>query len=417
MSTFEMSAAPVALSRAASIPPSCLHDVFRSAQAWELVHRRAPIRLHVGEPAFGPPVEAIEALAAAAREGRSAYTSAEGMAELREALAAKLASENGHDTGPDRVFVAPGSCQGLAALMQSMAEPGDEILLPEIHWPIHLQQALLAGLRPRFYPLDRDFRPDPDSLADAGGERTRLILVNSPANPAGVVLDEPFLRAVLHIARRRGWRIISDEAYEHFVFEGEHVSMASLERDVPERERLVHSAFSFSKSYAMTGYRLGYIAVPDARAASALRVVQEASIVAPPTPVQYAALAALGVPQAALRNRESVRANRDRSLPSLVAAGLLGRVPPGGWYALLDLASVGLDADVFAAGLLAEHGTAVAPGRGFALRPTVDARCRVTGIEASPRSHGLLRIAFCGDGDLLATGVERLLAAASGGRA
>ncbi|MET7297348.1 pyridoxal phosphate-dependent aminotransferase [Embleya sp. NPDC005575] len=417
MSTFEVSAAPVALSRAASIPPSCLHDVFRSAQAWELVHRRAPIRLHVGEPAFGPPIEAVEALGAAAREGRAAYTSAEGMTELREALAAKLASENGHATRPDRVFVAPGSCQGLAALMQSMAEPGDEILLPEIHWPIHLQQALLAGLRPRFYPLDRDFRPDPDSLAAAGGERTRLILVNSPANPAGVVLDEPFLRAVLHIARRRGWRIISDEAYEHFVFEGEHVSMASLERDVPERERLVHSAFSFSKSYAMTGYRLGYIAVPDARAASALRVVQEASIVAPPTPVQYAALAALGVPQAALRNREAVRANRDRSLPSLVAAGLLGRVPPGGWYALLDLASVGLDADVFAAELLAEHGTAVAPGRGFALRPTVDAQCRVTAIEPSPRSHGLLRIAFCGDGDLLAAGVERLLAAACGGRA
>ncbi|MFF7243007.1 pyridoxal phosphate-dependent aminotransferase [Embleya sp. NPDC008237] len=417
MSTFEMSAAHPAVSRAASIPPSCLHDVFRSAQAWELVHRRAPIRLHVGEPAFGPPIEAIEALGAAAREGRAAYTSAEGMIELREALAAKLASENGHDTGPDRVFVAPGSCQGLAALMQSMAEPGAEILLPEIHWPIHLQQALLAGLRPRFYPLDRDFRPDPDSLADAGSEHTRLILVNTPANPAGVVLDEPFLRDVLHIARRRGWRIISDEAYEHFVFEGEHVSMASLERDVPERERLVHSAFSFSKSYAMTGYRLGYIAVPHAEAASALRVVQEASIVAPPTPVQYAALAALGVPQAAARNRETVRANRDRALPGLVAAGLLGRVPPGGWYALLDVASVGLDAEVFAAELLAEHGTAVAPGRGFALRPTVDAQCRVTDIGHSPRSHGLLRIAFCGDGDLLAAGVERVLAAARGGRA
>ncbi|MYW03139.1 pyridoxal phosphate-dependent aminotransferase [Streptomyces sp. SID3343] len=417
MSTFEVSAAHPAVSRAASIPPSCLHDVFRSAEAWERANHRAAIRLHVGEPAFGPPAEAIEALGAAAREGRAAYTSAEGMVELREALAGKLATENGHDTRPDRVFVSPGSCQGLAALMQSVANPGDEILLPEIHWPIHLQQALLAGLRPRFYPLDRDFRPDLDSLAEAGGEDTRLILVNTPSNPAGVVLDEPFLRAVLDIARRRRWRIVSDEAYEHFVFEGEHVSMASLERDVPEEERLVHSAFSFSKSYAMTGYRLGYIAVPNRSAADALRVVQEASIVSPPTPVQHAGLAALGVPGAAARNRDAVRANRDRALPSLVAAGLLGRVPPGGWYALLDLASTGLDADVFAAELLAEHGTAVAPGRGFALRPIIDANCRVTGLGQSPRSHGLLRIAFCGDGDLLAAGVERLLAAAHGGRA
>ncbi|MFE5328107.1 pyridoxal phosphate-dependent aminotransferase [Embleya sp. NPDC056575] len=416
MSTFETSAAPLAVSRAASIPPSCLHDVFRSAEVWERTHRRAAIRLHVGEPAFAPPSEAVEALGAAARDGRAAYTSAEGMIELREALAAKLATENGHHTAPDRVFVSPGSCQGLAALMQSMADPGDEILLPEIHWPIHLQQALLAGLRPRFYPLDRDFRPDVDSLADAGGADTRLILLNTPSNPAGVVLDEPFLRAVLDLARRRRWRIISDEAYEHFVFEGTHVSMAALERDVPERERLVHSAFSFSKSYAMTGYRLGYIAVPNERAASALRVVQEASIVAPPTPVQYAGLAALGAPGAAARNRETVRANRDLALPDLVAAGLLGRVPPGGWYALLDLASVGLDADVFAAELLAEHGTAVAPGRGFALRPILDAQCRVTGLGQSPRSHGLLRIAFCGDGELLRAGVERLLTTASGGR-
>ncbi|GGO94249.1 pyridoxal phosphate-dependent aminotransferase [Wenjunlia tyrosinilytica] len=417
-STLEVGGArpPASVSRAGSIPPSCLHDAFRSAQAWELANGRPSIRLHVGEPAFAPPPAAVEALGAAAREGRTAYTSAEGMDPLREALAEKLERENGHRTRYDRIFITPGSCQGLAALMQSVANPGDEILLPRIHWPIHLQQALLAGLRPRFYRLDADFRPDLEALEDAGSERTRMILVNTPSNPTGAVLERPFLEAVLDVARRRGWQVLSDEAYEHFVFEGEHVSMASLERDVPEEERLVYSTYSFSKSYAMTGYRLGYVAVPNAAAGDALRVVQEASIVSPPTPVQYAALAALSDPDATARNHEAVRACRDRSLPRLVEAGLLRRVPEGGWYALLDLAPTGLDAEEFSARLLAEHGTAIAPARGFALRPELDADGRVVAVTEDPRLSTLVRVAFCGDGDQLETGVDRLVALATGGR-
>lgn len=416
MTTLEVSGASPAAPRAASIPPSCLHDAFRATAEWERVNQRRALRLHVGEPGFGPPRAAVEALGDAAREGRTSYTSAEGLDELRVALAAKLNRENGHRTSHERIFVSPGSAQGLTALMLSLASPGDEILLPEIHWPNHLQQALIAGFRPRFYALDDAFRADPAAVADAASERTRVVLYNTPSNPTGAVLDRDRQAQLLEVARAHGWQVISDEAYEHFVYDGTHHSMAALEAHLPEEERIVHSAFTFSKSYAMTGYRMGYIAVPHARAGSALCVVQEGSIVSPPTPVQAAALAALADEGAPARNHAAVRANRDSALPALVEAGALRGLPSGGWYALLDLRAFGVGAEEFTARLLADHGTAVALGRGFCLRPELDAAARVVGVGESPAARHLVRIAFCGDGEQLAVGVERLLSAVRGPR-
>jgi aspartate aminotransferase len=401
-------------SPAGSIPPSCLHEVFRAAEDRERVTGKQIIKLHVGEPWFDPPPEAVEAFVAAVRDGRTGYTSAEGLLELREAIAAKLISQNGLRTAPDRIIVTPGSCQGLAALMQSLAVPGDELLLPELHWPIHLQQCLLAGLRPVFYPLDDQFRPDLARLAGLASARTRAIIVNSPANPTGSVLPRAHLTAVLETARSNGWFVISDEAYEHFVFDGEHVSLASLERDLPERERIVFSTFSFSKSFAMTGYRLGYVVAPTAATAQALRVVQEASIICPQSPAQYAGIAALGVEPAGRGNGDLVRANRDRSLPRLHAAGLLPVLPAGGWYAMLDVARTGLDAARFAAELLQAHNVAVASGSGFALRPTLDGEGRVTAVTSASSADTLVRLAFCGDPEELDLGVHALVEFAVG---
>lgn len=403
-------------SPAGSIPPSCLHEVFRTAEARERSTGWPVTKLHVGEPYFSPPRVAVEALVAAARDGHTAYTSAEGMLALREGLAGKLAEVNGHRTTPDRIFVTPGSCQGLAALFQSMRHPGDELLLPELHWPIHLQQCLLAGFRPVFYPLDDQYRPDLDRLAAVASPRTRAILVNTPANPTGAVMEPDQLKAVLELAHHHGWQVISDEAYEHFSYDTEHVSLGSLERDVPERDRRVYSTFSFSKSYAMTGYRLGYVVTPNERAARALRVVQEASIVGPSTPVQHAGLAALGSPSAGRDNGELVRANRDRALPALRAAGLLADLPAGGWYAMLDVSRTGLDAEEFAARLLATHHVSVAPGSGFALRPELDPAGRVRSAGTSPEADRLVRLAFCGDPYQLDVGIRGLVDFAAGAR-
>lgn len=394
---------------ASTIPSSDLHRVFRDALDRERDRGTPVTKLHVGEPYFVPPPEVAQALAQAVRDGRTTYTDVEGLLELREQLVAKLDRENGVDTDVSRVFVTPGSSQGLAALMQALAEPGAEILLPELHWPIHLQQALLAGLRPVFYPLGPDYRPDPEAVLAVATPNTRVLLINSPANPSGAVLDTERLRALLDLARGQGWQVISDEAYEHFVYDGEHVSTASLERQVPATERIVHSTYTFSKSLAMTGYRLGYLTTANERAARAVRIVQEANLIAMSTPVQYAGLAALRQQDQVRQNRAMVLANRDAVLPALREAGLLATPPAGGWYALLDVASTGLTAEEFTARLLDATNVAVVPGTGFAQLPQLDARGRVTSTAPSPRSRHLIRIALCVAPEVLQSGVRRLL--------
>nr|CAJ34363.1 kynurenine aminotransferase [Micromonospora sp. ML1] len=394
---------------ASTIPSSELHRVFRDAGERERISGVPVTKLHVGEPYFTPPPEVAQALAEAVTAGRTDYTAVEGLLELRERLVEKLADQNGVDTDVSRLFVTPGSCQGLAALMQAVAEPDAEILLPELHWPIHLQQVLLAGLRPVFYPLGRDYRTDPESVLAASTANTRVLLINSPANPTGAVLDTATLSTLIDMARARGWQVISDEAYEHFVFDDEHVSTASLEWDVPVSERIVHSSYSFSKSLAMTGYRLGYVSTANDRTAHAFRIVQEANLIAMSTPVQYAGLEALRLGHVVRENRAMVLSNRDAVLPAVRDAGLLPELPAGGWYAVLDVAPTGLTAEEFATGLLETRNVAVVPGTGFALMPRLDARGRVITVEPAPWSRHLIRIAMCVAPSVLRSGVRELL--------
>ncbi|MFG2292828.1 pyridoxal phosphate-dependent aminotransferase [Streptomyces sp. NPDC048603] len=401
---------PDILSTAESIPSSCLHRIFRAAEAREEETGVGVVKLHVGDPYFDPAGNVADAFVDAVRRGHTKYTGVEGLPELRAAVVEKLRTDNHIDSAVSRLLISPGSCQGLAALLQSLAEPGAEILLPELHWPVHLQQSLLASFRPVLYPLGADFRPDPEAIAAAATPRTRVLLINSPANPTGVVLAREELGALLELARSRGWHVISDEAYEHFLYDGEHVSTASLEHEVPVGERIVHSVFSFSKSFAMTGYRLGYVALANDRAADIMKVSQEANIIGTSTPVQYAGIAALqSRAEAAAVNRKLVQHNRDVLLAPLVEEGLLNALPAGGWYAMLDVARTGLDAETFAARLLERKGVAVVPGNGFAMRPELDAQGRIASHDYAPWARHLVRIAFCVDPAALETGVRKIL--------
>ncbi|MFE0022057.1 pyridoxal phosphate-dependent aminotransferase [Amycolatopsis sp. NPDC059021] len=409
MSTTSLAVPPAVRSpRAGQVPASCLHQVFRAARARELDKGGEVIKLFVGDPYFSPPAVAAEALSAAALRGETRYTAVEGLPELREALVDKLAVENKIDTAATRVFVTPGSTQGLTALLRSLADPGAEILLPELHWPVHVQQALLAGVRPVFYRLGAGYRPEPEDVLAAAGPRTKVLMLNSPSNPTGAVLEAERITRLLRLAREQGWQVISDEAYEHYVYEGEHLSVAAFERDTPVAERIVHSVFSFSKSAAMTGYRLGYVVTADEATAAAMQVVQEAGILAPPTPVQHAGLAVLREPGSYARNRELVRHNRDTVLPRLIESGLLAELPAGGWYAVLDVTTSGLDAGTFAARLLDRHGVAVVPGAGFALQPTFTDDGELRPVTSAPWARSLVRIAFCGDPGRLAEGVGKI---------
>ena len=379
------------------VPESSLHAVFRASERWSRANGRPAIGLHVGEPDYRIPPAAVEAMCRAVRTGDCAYTSAEGMPALREALVAKVAGQ-GIESTVDRVFVTPGSCQGLMAVGAAVHTPGAALLIPAVHWPIYRQQGVLNGYDTVGYRLGTDYRLDVAAIVRAATPATRAIVVNTPANPTGAVADAATLRELLDLATERDWIVISDEAYEDFVYDGEHVSLAALEADVEPAERRVFTAFTFSKCHAMTGCRVGYIVAPNDDLAALFRKVQEGSIIAPPTPSQIGALAALDATDAVRANVAFVRAARDAVMGDLMAAGLITTPPAGGWYALLDISSSGHSAQRFAARLLAEHGVSVAPAGAFAL-------------PGDPATGSVIRISLAGDQARLLEGTAAIVRA------
>jgi aspartate aminotransferase len=382
-----------ATDRGCNLPVSELHEIHRLVENLENRESRTILRLHVGEPAFRPPESVQAAITNAMHDGRTDYTSAEGLALLRERLAENVNRRKLIAARSEQIVVTPGSTQGIFAVMLAMCDPGDEILIPETHWPIYNHAASIAGLRIRYYPLTPGYDLDPDRIIAASTTYTRMLVINSPGNPAGGVCDEQTLKDIVNVAHNNGWWIISDEAYEHFAFDRKHCSAAPLERDVPEAERRVFSLHSFSKSYGMTGYRIGYVIAPCYAAAMALCRVQEGTIVAPSTPIQYGALAALKEDAFV----EAAHAHLVRNLNCLTdpaREGFLTVMPQGGWYALLDISRSGLSSGQFASRLLSEFDVAVAPGSAF--------------VPARANDPSTVRVAFCGDCAVVAEGIARI---------
>jgi aspartate aminotransferase len=323
------------------IPFSPIRAMFRLADEMERAGRGPVIRLHVGDPDFPPPDAVVDATHAAMRAGRTHYAPSVGIHDLRVALAEKVARRNGLAAGPEQVIVAPGSTEALVAVMALTLHPGDEILIPEVYWPNYVQQALLASARPVFYPLGDGYVPDAAGVRRAATPRARVLLINSPSNPTGAVFPERTLRALYDLARERDLWILSDEAYEDIVFDARHVSPGSFEAALPESERRVISLFTFSKSYAMTGFRLGYIVAPGASASTLLRKVQEPLVGSTAAMIQWGGLAALREEAGAARMREAYRRRRDLAVSRLREAGLVDYTPQGAFYVLADVSASG----------------------------------------------------------------------------
>jgi aspartate aminotransferase len=248
-------------------------------------------------------------------------------------------------------------------------------------------QVTLAGARPVPYPMrpENGFLPDLDELESLIGPRVKVLIVNSPSNPAGSVLDPELARGIVELAARHGVLVLSDEVYDEIVYSGRHVSLARLD------ESTVISVFSFSKTYAMTGWRIGYALFPQWIAGTIVKL-QEAFISCLSTASQAAALAALGGPQDAVReNLAGYRGNRDAVLARLASAGLSAIEPRGAFYLMLPL-SPGADSRAAAIDLLG-HGVAVAPGSAF-------------GTAASE----FLRVSLASETGPLLEGVDRFLA-------
>lgn len=346
------------------------------------------IRLEIGDPDFDTPAHIVDAAAEAARAGFTHYAPSVGLAGLRTLIAEKVASRNGFACRPDQVVVTTGACGGLHATLLALLDPGDQILVPDPGWTTLVPMALSAGVEPVPYPLDpaRGFALDPDALEARIRPRTRAIVLNSPSNPTGAVASRETLERALEVAAAHGLWVISDECYEDLVFDGRHESPAAL--GDPGR---VVSVFSFSKSYAMTGWRVGYVVAP-AGVAPLVAKAQEPLVSSASTISQKAAEAALAGPQDVVAAmRETYRRRRDHACSQLDAAGV-GYVRPGGaFYLMVDVARAADGADAFAHRLLLERHVAVVPGTAF-----------------GEGGRGFVRVSLAAADASLATGLERL---------
>lgn len=323
--------------------------------------RADAIRLEIGDPAFVTAPHVIEAAAEAATLGFTRYTPSAGLPSLREQLVAKLARVNAIDCSPDEVIVTTGGCGAIFAALLVLLDPGDEVLIPDPGWPNYRAMVHMLNARPLPYRLRRDrlFEPDFESLEQQITPRTKVLLTNSPGNPTGSVFSRRVTEELARVAAKHDLWLISDECYDQIVFEGEHVSASAY----TDPERLV-SVFSFSKTYAMTGWRVGYlVAQPDL--ASSIAKTQESVVLNCASVSQKAAEAALSGPQDHLESmRRFYQDRRDVAVALLEAEGIPHVRPRGAFYLMVELPA-GVESHSFALALFQRTAVAVVPGTGF----------------------------------------------------
>lgn len=350
------------------------------------------IHLEVGEPDFATPDHVLDAAARAAAEGYTKYTPNAGIPEVRETLAAKVTTHNGFDTAPENIVVTVGAVNALYHTVMVLCEPGDAVLIPDPAWPNYEIMAMAAGVRPVRYPLDpaAGFVPGWEALEVAAATPgAKAVIMNSPGNPTGAVWDRSTVERFVEVAQRHGLWVISDEAYEDIVFEGPHVSPATI----AGRERVV-SVFTMSKSYAMTGWRVGYAVAPR-EVATAMANLSEAVIACVPGITQKAAQAAVEGDQGCVAEmRDAYQRRRDLVSDRLEAADMLVARPRGAFYVLADVSAAAEDGYDLCRRLVTEHGVATAPGETFGLS-----------------GAGMIRLSLAASDEDVRTGVDRVVEA------
>ena len=378
--------APPSLSlsrRADLMPRSAIREIMALAAG-----RSDVIHLEVGEPDFGTPSHIVEGAFAAVRAGATRYTGNAGRPSLRAAIAAR-ASRHGTPVAPERAVVTVGAIGALFTALMTVVDPGDEVLIPDPGWPNYESIVVLTGGIPVRYPLPASdgFVPDPDELQRRIGPRTKAVLVSSPGNPTGAVFPLDVARRIGAIAAQTGVYLISDEIYEDIVFDG--ARHESLLAHTPEDRLFVISGVS--KSYAMTGWRLGWLICPGHAVATAEKL-QEPVVSCAPTPSQVAAEAALAGPQDSVETgRRLFQRRRDIFMNVLGPTGMVAGHPRGAFYGLVKLGDRHASALDFARKLLIEEGVAVVPGDTF-----------------GPSTNRMVRLAFTIADDRLTEGLRRL---------
>ena len=328
---------------------------------------REIIHLEIGEPDFDTPAHVVEAGCRALRDGHTHYTPTAGIPELREAIAGDVARSRAIDVGPEQVVVTPGGKPIMFFSILALVEEGDEVLLPNPAFPIYESMVNFVGGRPVFVPLRQEhgFRFDLDEFEAGLGERTRLVILNSPANPTGGALTAGDIAGLADILRGRpDVYVLSDEIYSRLLYTGDFASIASEEGLGPDGRTIILDGFS--KTYAMTGWRLGYGVMP-APLAEEMAKLQVNSNSCTGAATQYAGLAALQGPQDAVDTMlAEFRARRDLVVSGLnELPGVECITPQGAFYAFPHIEETGYRADDLADLLLDEAGVACLSGTAF----------------------------------------------------
>ncbi|TWT93570.1 pyridoxal phosphate-dependent aminotransferase [Neorhodopirellula pilleata] len=357
--------------RTASFDSSGIRRVFDLA-----AKMKDPINLSIGQPDFDVPDEIKEATIEAIRAGKNAYSPTQGIAPLREAILADVRSKY---PGQDRdVFISSGTSGGLMLSMLSMVNPGDEVIFTDPYFVMYPALVRLCGGVPVMVDTYPDFRLDPAKIEAAITPRTKMILINSPGNPTGVVASEEDQRAVAQIAADKKIALLSDEIYSRFFYDGTFYSPAADNPDTIVID-------GFSKSHAMTGWRVGYVHGPPAIIATMLKI-QQYSFVCSPQPAQWGALRAMDVSLQA--NFDDYRRKRDYLVNELSPHYEL--TSPGGAFYLFPKAPGQAGGEAFVERAISQ-GLLIIPGKIFSQRD----------------SH--FRISFAASDAMLQRGVEKLI--------
>lgn len=345
----------------ASGPSEAAHSGIREVVNLALVTPGC-IRLEVGEPNFPTPAHIVDAAIEFARKGQIKYTATAGLLSLRERLVAKLDRVNGITAGVNNINCSVGGVGGIAGAIAALLEPGDEVLVPDPAWPNYRLMLTWAHgvLVPYACPPDNQFLPDPKEIERQITPRTKLIIVNSPCNPTGAVFPRELLESLVDLAVRHNLYLLSDECYDEVILDGKHISPASFCTD-----GRVISAFTFSKTYAMTGWRVGYVVAGD-KISDTITKVLESNSSCLPAVCQKAAEAALDGPREPLLEMvKAYRERRDLCVGLLEEAGMLISRPQGAFYIMADIRRSGMDSREFAFDLVSSKKVSVAPGTAF----------------------------------------------------